>query len=222
MKKISKEPSPEWFETWKHEFQSTNGRRADYKNDFAVDDSDGRARRRRLRENLIKEQGQICCYCMKRIFLDNSHIEHFRPKIHFPNKDLEYDNLFASCNGAGTIYLDEHCGHKKEEWWAQELIPPTDNEVENIFKYSIDGKIHSTPKRPTTRIAQEMIKNMGLDSFHLERERRQAIEASEVFDEEVYSEDDIRSFIDYYSNKDDGVYVPYCGAIIDCLKDMLA
>jgi hypothetical protein len=77
------------------------------------------------------------------------------------------------------------------------------------------------PRKPTTNIAQEMITQMGLDSFHLERNRREAIEYSEVFDEEEYSDEDIRDFINYYSNQDDGKYVPYCMAIVDCLKDCL-
>lgn len=66
-----------------------------------------------------------------------------------------------------------------------------------------------------------MIIQMGLNSFHLERNRREAIENSEVFDEEEYSDEDIRDFINYYSNKDNGAYVPYCMAIVDCLKDCL-
>lgn len=221
MKRIDKETSPEWFETWKQEFRSINSREAHYKNDFSSDDSDGRDRRQRLRERLIKEQGHICCYCMKRISLNDSHIEHFWPKAFFPHKDLEYSNMFASCNGDGTVLLDEHCGHKKDDWWKKDMIPPTEAVVEEMFQYSVDGKIHSAQRKSTTNIAQEMIIQMGLDSFHLNRNRREAIEASEVFDEEEYSNEDIRDFIDYYSNKDNEKYVPYCMAIVDCLKDCL-
>lgn len=158
---------------------------------------------------------------MKRILLDDSHIEHFRPQSIFPQMDLEYNNMFASCNGDGTIFLDEHCGHRKEDWWEEDIVSPIAAEVEGIFRYSVDGKIHSVPRKSTTNIAQEMITHMGLDSFHLERNRREAIESTEVFDEAEYSNDDIRDFIDYYSNKDNGVYVPYCMAIVDCLKECL-
>lgn len=49
----------------------------------------------------------------------------------------------------------------------------------------------------------------------------EAIAASELFDDEEYSEDDIRGFIDYYSNKDNGRYLPHCMAIVDCLVDYL-
>ena len=101
------------------------------------------------------------------------------------------------------------------------MISPTDIEAESVFKYFPNGKISTTNGRTTSNIAQEMINNLGLDSYHLERNRREAIEASEVFDEEDYSDDQIRDFIDYYSNKDAGVYVPFCKAIINCLKELL-
>ncbi|MFR4733666.1 MAG: hypothetical protein ACLT9J_07135 [Agathobacter rectalis] len=52
-------------------------------------------------------------------------------------------------------------------------------------------------------------------------EQWQAIQASEVFDDEDYTDDEIRSFIEYYSNKNNGEYEPYCKAIVDCLEEML-
>lgn len=214
--------SPEWFEAWKADFEGANHRKPHYKDDFSTDDSEGSKRRIRLRGQLVREQGQICCYCMNRITDYASHIEHFLPKEKFRDIDLEYDNLLASCNGEGGIIVsDEHCGHRKENWWREDMISPTDIEVEKVFKYTPDGRVHTVRGREASNIAQEMISNFGLDSYHLERNRRQAIENSEVFDEEAYTEEDIRSFIDYYSHMDDGAYVPYCKAIVDCLEDML-
>lgn len=222
MKKINKQNSPVWFETWKNDFENTEGRKPHYKNDFSTDNADGSNRRIRLRSHLVAEQGYICCYCMNAITADSSHIEHFWPKETFRDIDLEYTNLLASCNGEGTIIFDEeHCGHKKENWWHEDMVSPVDMKIENMFKYSIDGKIHSIRGQEDANIADIMIHNLGLNSFHLERNRRQAIEASEVCEEEDYSEEDIRDFIDYYSNMDNGKYVPYCQAIVDCLKDLL-
>lgn len=221
MKKIDKENPPEWFEIWKQNFKNINGREAHYKNDFSSSDNDGGMRRQRLRTQLIKEQGHICCYCMKRISLGNSHIEHFWPKTFFPQIDLKYDNLLASCNGEGVILEDEYCGHKKENWWKEDMVSPTEAEIEGMFKYTVDGKIHSVQGKPTADIAQEMIVQMGLDSFHLIRNRHEAIENSEVCDDEEYSNEDIRDFINYYSNKDNDKYEPYCMAIVDCLKEQL-
>ncbi len=222
MKKINKHESPQWFEDWKRNFKIANNREAHYKTDFSTKDIDGTNRRRRLRERLIDEQGKICCYCMRRISIDSSHIEHFLPKESFPDKDLLYENLFASCNGEETMNEeDDHCGHRKDNWWREDMLSPSDSEVEKVFKYFPNGKINSIRGRATSNIAQEMIQNLGLNSFHLERDRRQAIEASEVFDDVEYSEEDIREFIEYYSTQDKGTYVPYCQAIIDCLKEML-
>lgn len=222
MKKINKQDPPQWFEDWKRNFKTVNNRNAHYKNDFSTDDAEGKNRRQRLRENLVNEQGKICCYCMRRISTNSSHIEHFFPQDAFTDKDLCYENLLASCNGEETLVADdEHCGHRKNNWWREDMVSPTDIEVEKIFKYHTNGKVNSARGKAASDIAQEMIHNLGLDSFHLERDRRQAIEASEVFDDEDYSEEEIRDFIDYYSNKDNGVYVSYCKAIIDCLKEML-
>lgn len=222
MKRIVKEMPPVWFENWKNNFKITNGREPHYKNNFATNDTDGISRRRDLRDALIKEQGEICCYCMKKIDVDSSHIEHFFPKEQFRDIDLSYDNLFASCNGEGSsIIYDEYCGHRKDNWWREDMISPTDIEVEKVFKYAPNGKISSVNGRTTSNIAQEMIHNLGLDSYHLERSRREAIEASEVFDDVEYSEEEIRNFIDYYSNKDNGTYIPFCKAIVDCLEEML-
>ena len=154
MKKKTKDISPLWFENWKNNFQATNGRKPHYKSDFATNDIDGINRRRNLRKALINEQGRICCYCMKRIDVDSSHIEHFFPKEQFPDIDLLYDNLFASCNGEGsTNKYDGYCGHKKENWWRKDMISPTDIEEESVFKYFPNGKISTANERTTSNIA---------------------------------------------------------------------
>ena len=46
--------------------------------------------RRVIHGALIDEQGFVCCYCESRIRRGNSHVEHFRPKTRFPDKQLDY------------------------------------------------------------------------------------------------------------------------------------
>lgn len=58
VKQINKNGAPQWFEQWKTDFVEANSRQPHYKVDFAVNDSDGIERRRKLREALIKEQGK--------------------------------------------------------------------------------------------------------------------------------------------------------------------
>ena len=88
MKKINKQESPQWFEDWKKNFKVANNREPHYKNDFSTDDMDGVNRRRKLRECLVDEQGEICCYCMRKITTVLSHVEHFLPKDSFRNKTI--------------------------------------------------------------------------------------------------------------------------------------
>lgn len=84
MKRIVKQDPPAWFERWKETFRNVEHREPHYKGDFSTDDADGALRRKRLKEELLKEQGYLCCYCMARIQPETSHIEHFWPK----EKDL--------------------------------------------------------------------------------------------------------------------------------------
>ena len=60
MRKIVKYDPPQWFEDWKAAFEKNHGRKASYKSDFPQEE------KRRLRKMLLKEQGYICCYCMRR------------------------------------------------------------------------------------------------------------------------------------------------------------
>ena len=60
-----------------------------------------------LRDSLLREQGYICCYCMKRIPEKNDlnldehgcKIEHFKCQNKNSNLELVYSNLMISCLG---------------------------------------------------------------------------------------------------------------------------
>lgn len=213
MRKIDKGVSPVWFEQWKEDFRHREGREPIYKKDFYG------AEKPRLREELLKEQGYICCYCMKRINNNTSHIEHFWPKGEFSSSDMDYANMLASCESESG---GEYCGHKKNDWYIDDMVIPTSPGIEDLFRYLEDGSIKANRKDRRAGAANQMIENLGLDSFHLKRNRRQAIEASEVYDDVDYMEEDIRSFIDYYNHRIDGKFEPYCQCIIDCLNRQIA
>ncbi len=236
MKRINKGVSPAWFENWKTQFKMNNGREPRYKGDFSSEDSNdipSKQRRNTLKKSLIEEQGGICCYCMRHINNNMAHIEHFWPKgvDKFLHLDLEYVNLFASCEGKKLldsnanflIDWDEFCGHKKDNWYDENMIIPTDYRIEDMFTYLDNGDICATSGRTTFYIADQMIKALGLDSYYLNRNRQEAIEAmyeeldETLLDDQMY----IRDMIDYYDNKINGEYVPYCGALVSCLRRLL-
>lgn len=56
-----------------------------------------------LKRILVEDQGFICCYCGQRI--ENNHhtsIEHLKPKSKYKEQTLDFDNLFASCEGGSN------------------------------------------------------------------------------------------------------------------------
>ena len=233
MKKIDKGVSPDWFESWKSDFRVKNGREPHYEGDFLNDEFEAGVRRRKLKENLIKEQGKICCYCMGRIDMDTAHIEHFWPKgvSQYADRDLDYNNLFACCEGKRVtqkdadllVTWDEHCGHKKEDWYDENMIMPTDYRIEDLFTYYDNGEIHPIGRKTTTNIASKMKSALGLDSFHLKRNRKEAIDQmyDDLEDDLLDDPDYIMECIDYYNSIFDGEYMPYCGVLVDCLKRFL-
>ncbi|MBE5845303.1 MAG: TIGR02646 family protein [Butyrivibrio sp.] len=219
MRKISKGVSPKWFENWKEDYHKNNGVAPMY------DDLDI-VTRRKLRKELAIEQGYICCYCMKRIEQDGSHIEHFRPREKYGEESLEYDNMFASCDGdekeAQQIYW--HCDTKKDNWFDERMPKPTDADYERCVKYHIDGKVSPFHECNDSRyeIEKSMIKHLGLDALYLIRNRRKAIEASELMDEAEYTVSDFMDFIRYYDVMHCGRYEEYCGVIIYLMNELIS
>jgi hypothetical protein len=57
-----------------------------------------------LAEQLLKEQGYICCYCGQSINRNTMAIEHFDPRAEYKDKIFEYKNLFASCKCSDKKY----------------------------------------------------------------------------------------------------------------------
>jgi uncharacterized protein (TIGR02646 family) len=95
-----------------------------------------------LRVALLAEQGYICCYCMQRIQTptpDKMKIEHFLPQHEYPDKQLDYTNLLASCKGDEWSSLkDFHCDKSKSEKVIS-LNPSSISIIEQIY-YGRNGQ----------------------------------------------------------------------------------
>lgn len=211
MKQIVKDTSPAEFEKWKEDFKAL------YHSDPLYKDFRETEEWVHLREVLLDEQGYICCYCMKRIEDWDSHIEHFIPRadrklhphsISVSHIELEYNNLFMSCNGEPKKPND-HCGRKKDSEQAVMLVCPTSPDVENQFIYEADGGIKGvTPEAMTS------IRILGLDSYALNRHRETAIYTA--LGDGNFDPD---TLVQVYESRDaHGMYSPYCTAIVYCLK----
>ena len=67
-----------------------------------------------LRKSLLEEQGGICCYCMSRINMQSSRIEHWECQSSAEDKQLDYSNMMLACHGnEGREPTSQHCDVKK-------------------------------------------------------------------------------------------------------------
>jgi uncharacterized protein (TIGR02646 family) len=58
-----------------------------------------KAAKEELKENLLSEQGHVCCYCMKRIHFDDMRVEHWKPQTNYEELSLSYTNMMGACDG---------------------------------------------------------------------------------------------------------------------------
>lgn len=91
----------------------------------------------KIREQLIKEQGYICCYCQQRIDLQEGQLpkmklEHFKPKgkEQFDKLELDYKNFLAACLGKANG--QEHCDKLKHGGELKNIPNPASKEFERF------------------------------------------------------------------------------------------
>ena len=127
MLKVNKKSEPEEFTKYKSKHKIINW------------DSFTPEIKQVLKQYLLEEQENSCCpYCEIEISLENSQIEHIKPKNKFPKLLTEYDNLLACC------LESKRCGNSKANKWDELFINPITENPEDYFKYDIKtGKIIS-------------------------------------------------------------------------------
>lgn len=106
------------------------------------EDPQGESRwKERLQEALLRDQGAICCYCMRRIHRESMKVEHHRCQERHPERALDYDNLFGACPGnPGQPWTRQTCDSRKGN--ADLTLIPSGN-IEPFLRYLADGTITS-------------------------------------------------------------------------------
>lgn len=190
MKHIIKQDEPNVFSLWK--LGGSNGRTPrTYKGlnkNHRIKDS--------LRNSILEEQGYICCYCEKELKKNDCHIEHFKPKEQnkFPELELEYNNLFCSCQVNLSKGEPLQCGNSKGNFFDERfLISPLDPTCESRFKYTFDGQI--LPVEENDTCAKITIIELNLNEVKNLREG--AIEPFLNLDNEM-SEEELTRFVKAY------------------------
>ncbi|MGL5034839.1 MAG: retron system putative HNH endonuclease [Microcystaceae cyanobacterium] len=213
MRYIKKQEIPQAFSGWKHNNPDANYDKL----------KKTKTIKRLVKQSLLIEQGNICCYCQKRITLDNSHIEHFKPqdKNYYPELALDYGNLLASCQKEPTKEEPQSCGHKKKNWYDERLIvSPFLLDCADYFCYTEAGDVSPSQALDKNEAANATIINLGLKDSKLKRARKKAIEG--LFEDQQLDREDIEKLVANLDRKNEqGEYDEFCSVLIYILKQYL-
>lgn len=99
-----------------------------------------------LRRALVTEQRGLCCYCMGRIRAKRTamKIEHWQCQAHHSDRQLDYRNLLASCNGGeGQPFHLQHCDTRKGDTDLEFNPADPDHRIETRIRYELNGTVRS-------------------------------------------------------------------------------
>jgi uncharacterized protein (TIGR02646 family) len=178
---------------------------------------EGKKARGELRTVLSQEQGYICCYCCQKLDLNNSHIEHLRPRESYDHLSLEYNNLLVSCQGRLQKNEPRHCGMAKDAWFDENLmVSPLSSDCEDFFEYSLAGEILPTKNVNRGRAAKETIDRLKLNIPKLQAMRQ--AEIIPFFDIELSAEEVLKLIESFTNTNDQGYFQPFSPALIHLLQ----
>lgn len=167
-----------------------------------------------LKDSLLKEQGYICAYCMRRIPVkdknsnENSRIDHILSRKKHDVLKLDYKNMVVCCPGA--INNDFHCDKRKgEEDVTFDLF--NDAFISTISYKTRDGAIKSS----NASFNVEMEGLLNLNNPLLKKNRLQALlGVIRSLDKRSWKKSEIRGLLTQWSEKDNkGKLKPYCGIV---------
>lgn len=116
-----------------------------------------------LRDSIAKEQGFLCCYCMRRIEPEGTKmkIEHYKSIDDFPEVAVTYSNLLGACyGGEGKKYNDQHCDTHRGS--TPLTIDPLDSgQCERLIRYSGTGEVSSVDEQVNYDVNETLNLNLG-------------------------------------------------------------
>jgi uncharacterized protein (TIGR02646 family) len=185
MKYIEKKPEPQSFADWKKlanddwqpTYETLSG---SVKKDVKI--------------ALMAEQGDLCCYCERRLADEDSHIEHFRPQSDPTVDPLDFANMICSCQNHLKKGEPLHCGNLKGDWFDLDLlVSPLDRTCEARFAFTGDGYIQPAEKADLSAVTT--IEKLGLDVPKLRALRKSALDS---FLDDDLSQEELQSFVTGY------------------------
>ncbi len=186
------------------------------------------ARKDDLRLSLLKEQGGLCGYCMRRIvfkpgIVTDTRIEHLKPRTLClaegkPEETLAYGNMILCCNGDIDGDRNLHCDASKGE--TEIHFNPFDAAAIATISYSSkDGSIKSS----NVDFDSDLNEVLNLNHSRLAANRKSVIKGLVIeMGRKSWKRADITHKLSYYSSKTAaGQFHEYCGVVIWYLNKKL-
>lgn len=174
-----------------------------------------------LVDSLLKEQGYICAYCMRRIPCkdtvtnEDHHVEHILSREKHKDRKLDYRNMVICC--PGHIGEEEHCDRKKGSMDVSFNL--FDDNFIKTLSYHSDGTIVSS----NTTYDNEINETLNLNTSLLKANRKECWnvvtnELRKLKGDKPWNRAVIKKYLEKYSCKHDKngklQFIPYCGIVI--------
>lgn len=195
-----------------------------------------------VREALMREQGHLCAYCMRRIpderisesdaDLSDVYIEHWQARSTArktgENKGLDYNNMLAVCSG--NEKAPSATGKRKRRFFtcdkkrdnAPLKINPLDASTLETIYYLSDGTIKSTDEDIENDINIRLNLNCSTEAVTLPQNRKAVLDAIQA---DLVSQDGdwyqkYKEQLDIWESENDPK-TPYIGIVIWWLKEQI-
>ncbi|MCD4656868.1 MAG: hypothetical protein K8S87_04925, partial [Planctomycetes bacterium] len=114
-----------------------------------------------IRKQRMKEQNNLCCYCQQKLSWNSIRkigtvvLEHWQSQSRYPNQQLIYSNIIASCSG--NSWKDEHCDNFKGD--RDLKYNPATNDVANHIYFNKYGEISSSDSVFNNQLGKPKVRN---------------------------------------------------------------
>lgn len=125
-----------------------------------------------VRDALLEDQRNVCCYCMRRIDAESMKVEHYRPQSRYPAEVLSWKNLLAACRGnEGGPWHQQTCDTRKQD--TDLVVDPLRADSVRDLRYLADGRIKSNSEE----VDDDLNERLNLNFRQLRESRKQVLDA---------------------------------------------
>jgi uncharacterized protein (TIGR02646 family) len=174
-----------------------------------------------IRRDLLRDQGYLCAYCMRRITAESMKVEHWQSQTEFPELQLAWINLLGVCDGnEGQPWDQQTCDTRRGNTPLTYNPSNQVHQIESRVKYLGNGKIDSDDQA----FADELDNVLNLNWQRLKSNRASIVEAVITAlrkKEGTRTRGELEKFIESWQSPKNQMFQEYCAVAIYFLKKRL-